>query len=50
MINWCPYCNTSISDAEVEYEEEKAHLWHIRYQITGTNDYLIVAQPDQKPC
>lgn len=43
MINWCPYCNTSISDAEVEYEEEKAHLWHIRYQITGTNDYLIVA-------
>ena len=44
MINWCPCCNTSISDAEVEYVEEKTHLWHIRYKITGTEDkYLIVA-------
>ena len=43
MINWCPNCHTSISDAEVEYEEEPSHLWHIRYQITGTDKYLIVA-------
>ena len=44
MINWCPCCNTSISDAEVEYVEEKTHLWHIRYKITGTEDkYLIIA-------
>ena len=43
MINYCPGCRTSISDAEIEYKEEGTHLWHIRYQITGTNDYLIVA-------
>ena len=43
MINWCPICHTSISDAEVEFEEESSHLWHIRYQITGTDKYLIVA-------
>ena len=43
MINWCPNCHTSISDAEVEYEEEPSHLWHIRYKITGTDKYLTVA-------
>ena len=43
MINWCPNCHTSISDAEVEYEDEPSHLWHIRYQITGTDKYLTVA-------
>ena len=43
MINWCPVCHTSISDAEVEFEEEASHLWHIRYQIKGTEKYLIVA-------
>ena len=44
MVNWCPSCNTSISDAEVEYKEEKSHLWHIRYKITGTeNEYIEVA-------
>ena len=43
MINWCPYCHSSISDIEVEYSEEKSHLWHIRYQIKGTNDYVEVA-------
>ena len=43
MINWCPYCNTSISDAEVEYEEEPTHLWHIRYQVKGEDRYIIVA-------
>ncbi len=44
MVNWCTNCNTSISDAEVEYKEEPSHLWHIRYKITGTeNEYLTVA-------
>ena len=43
MINWCPVCHTSISDAEVEFEEEESHLWHIRYQIKGTDKYLTVA-------
>ncbi|MCR5093299.1 MAG: valine--tRNA ligase [Lachnospiraceae bacterium] len=31
IINWCPLCNTSLSDAEVEYEEQNGHLWHIKY-------------------
>ena len=43
MINWCPSCHTSISDAEVEYEDEASHLWHIRYQIKDTDKYIIVA-------
>ncbi|MBO6233523.1 MAG: valine--tRNA ligase [Clostridia bacterium] len=44
MVNWCTSCNTSISDAEVEYKEEPSHLWHIRYKISGTDDkYIIVA-------
>ncbi len=43
IINWCPVCNTSISDAEVEYEEQAGHFWHIKYPIAGTDDYLIFA-------
>ena len=44
MINYCPNCKTSISDAEVEYKEEASHLWHIRYKISGEEDrYIIVA-------
>ncbi len=44
MINWCPYCDTSISDAEVEYEEEPTHLWYIKYPIKGEKDkYIVVA-------
>ena len=44
MINYCPNCKTSISDAEVEYKEEDSHLWHIRYKISGEEDrYIIVA-------
>lgn len=43
IVNWCPHCKSSISDAEVEFKEEKSHFWHIRYQIEGTNDYLELA-------
>ena len=43
MINWCPKCNTSISDAEVDYEEEPTHLWHIRYKVKNEDRYVIVA-------
>ena len=44
MINYCPSCKTSISDAEVEYKEEQTHLWYIKYKITGTEDkYITVA-------
>ena len=44
MINWCPSCHTTISDAEVEYQDEPSHLWHIKYKIVGEEDrYVIVA-------
>ena len=43
MINWCPTCKTSISDAEVEYEEEPGHLWHIRYSAPDNSYSIIVA-------
>ncbi|MCD8129862.1 MAG: valine--tRNA ligase [Lachnospiraceae bacterium] len=37
IINWCPVCNTSISDAEVEYQEQAGHLWHIKYPLIDEN-------------
>lgn len=37
IINWCPVCNTSISDAEVEYEEQAGHFWHIKYPLVDQN-------------
>ncbi len=37
IINWCPVCNTSISDAEVEYEEQAGHFWHIKYPLLDEN-------------
>ena len=44
MVNYCPSCKTSISDAEVEYKEEPSHLWHIRYEIVGEKGkYVEVA-------
>ena len=49
MINWCPVCNTSISDAEVEYQEQAGHLWHIRYPVMNddgtpsTTEFLTFA-------
>ena len=43
IINWCPVCNTSISDAEVEYEEQKGHFWHIKYPIIGSDKFLEFA-------
>ena len=43
IINWCPHCTTALSDAEVEYVEKPGHLWHIRYPIKGTDEYIIVA-------
>lgn len=44
MVNYCPSCKTSISDAEVEYKEEASHLWHIRYEIVGEQGkYIEVA-------
>jgi valyl-tRNA synthetase len=44
LINWCPRCHTALSDIEVEHEDKKGHLWHIRYPVAGeTGKYLVVA-------
>lgn len=43
IINWCPHCLTSISDAEVESEEHDGHFWHIRYPLSDGSGYLEIA-------
>ena len=43
IINWCPKCKTSLSDAEVEHEEQDGHFWHIKYPIVDTDDFLEIA-------
>ncbi|MFT3950558.1 MAG: valine--tRNA ligase [Oscillospiraceae bacterium] len=43
IINWCPHCLTSISDAEVEHEDQAGHFWHIRYPFTDGSGYLELA-------
>ncbi len=43
IINWCPKCKTSISDAEVEYEDQTGHFWHLRYKLTDGSGYLELA-------
>ena len=43
IINWCPHCATALSDAEVEYETQPGKLWHIKYDIKDSDEYVIVA-------
>ena len=49
VINWCPRCQTSLSDLEIEYQEEKSHLWYLRYPLQTKNsklkakNYIVVA-------
>ena len=43
IINWCPHCLTSISDAEVDYSEKDGNFWHLRYPITGTDEFIELA-------
>lgn len=43
IINWCPKCHTAISDIEVEHEDSDGHLWHIKYSIEDSDEYLVVA-------
>ncbi|MEI3238562.1 MAG: valine--tRNA ligase [Lachnospiraceae bacterium] len=43
IINWCPVCKTSISDAEVEHEEQAGHFWHIKYPIVGEDGFVEIA-------
>ena len=43
IINWCPDCKTSLSDAEVEHEDKAGHFWHINYPVKGSNEFIEVA-------
>ncbi|MEG1996196.1 MAG: valine--tRNA ligase [Oscillospiraceae bacterium] len=43
IINWCPHCKTSISDAEVEYEEQDGSFWHLRYELSDKSGFLELA-------
>lgn len=43
IINWCPHCKTSISDAEVEYSEQDGHFWHLRYPLADGSGYVELA-------
>ena len=43
IINWCPHCKTSISNAEVDYTEQDSHFWHIRYPLVGGGGFVEVA-------
>jgi valyl-tRNA synthetase len=43
LINWCPTCLTALSDLEVLHEERQGHLWHIRYPVAGSSEFVVVA-------
>lgn len=43
IVNWCPDCKTPISETEVEYEEQNSYLWHIKYKLEDSDEYLVVA-------
>ncbi len=43
IVNWCPKCRSSISDAEVDFKDVPSHFWHIRYQIEGTDRFIELA-------
>lgn len=43
IINWCPVCSTSISDAEVEHEQKEGSFWHIKYPVKDSSEYIVVA-------
>ena len=43
IVNWCPRCQTAISDLEVVHVERPGKLWHLRYPVVGSNEFLVVA-------
>ncbi len=43
LINWCPRCHTALSDLEVEHEEQKGHLYHIKYPVKDASDFITIA-------
>ncbi len=45
IINWCPVCKTSLSDAEVEHEDQDGLFWHIKYPIVGEEGRFVRSRP-----
>lgn len=43
IINWCPNCGTALSDAEVEHEESQGKIWHIKYPVKDSDEYIVIA-------
>ena len=43
ITNWCPHCNTALSDAEVEYKELDGGFWYVKYPVVGSDEYVIIA-------
>ena len=43
LINWCPRCHTALSDLEVEHDDKKGNIWHLRYPVVDSDTYLVVA-------
>lgn len=43
ITNWCPKCKTALSDAEIEYNEQEGHFWHIKYPIVGEDGFIEIA-------
>ncbi|HEY5583575.1 MAG TPA: valine--tRNA ligase [Ruminiclostridium sp.] len=43
ITNWCPKCNTSISDIEVEFEEQAGHFWYIKYPVKDSDEFVVIA-------
>ncbi len=43
IINWCPHCKTAVSDAEVNHEDQNGHIWHIKYPIKDSDNFITIA-------
>lgn len=43
MVNWCPSCGTALADDEVNHEEKDGHLWHLKYPVKDSDEYIIIA-------
>lgn len=43
MVNWCPRCGTALADDEVEHVEKDGHLWHVKYPVKDSDEFIIIA-------
>lgn len=43
ITNWCPKCKTALSDAEIEYDEQNGHFWHVKYPVVGSEEFIEIA-------